>query len=134
MIHDVLIEELDWTDTGPGSALTALLYSEPRLHRIGMIQVVRLPPEARSDFRRRERADELWVLVEGRAWFHWFDQREGSPTFGNHQEHAAESPTRVMVPFGVGFGVFTDDQPARLLRLATEEHQDDAHVLDWPTR
>ena len=134
MIHDVLIEELERSALDSGSALTALRYSEPRLHRIGMIQVVHLPPETRSGFRRRELADELWVLVEGRVSFHWLDQREASHTFGDHQDHTADGPTRVLVPFGVAFGVSTADKPARLLRLATEENQDDVHVLEWPMR
>lgn len=134
MIHDVVIDELERTAFDAGWALTALRFSEPRLHRIALIQIVHLPPGARTEFRRRAQTDELWILVEGRVSFHWLDQREGSPSFEAQQEHTAKIPTRALAPFGVAFGVQADDDSALLIRLATEEDRDDVQVLDWPAR
>lgn len=132
MIHDILIQTIPREEQRAGWELTALRYSEPLLHRIGAIQVVRLEAGGRTPFRLRERADEVWVLAQGQASFHWHDRRTGSPTADEHQQHRADQPTRVLAPFGVGFGVQAEGAAALLLRLATEESEEDQLELAWP--
>lgn len=133
MIHDLLITKLDPRTSEAGWSLEALRYEDPLLHRIGLIEVVRLDPQARTPFRLRPRADEVWVLFEGNAHFMWHDQRADSPTQGEKQEHAADDPTRALMPFGVGFGVQAGPDGATLLRLTTEDEGPDDQVLDWPS-
>lgn len=133
MIHDLLIEPLSRHATDSGWALSALRYEEPRLHRIGWIQVVHLKANQRTPFRLRSRADEVWVLLDGVATFRWHDQRSDSPSKDERHEHSAGEPVRVLAPFGVAFGVHAGDGGATLLRLATEVEGDQDRELPWPT-
>ncbi len=132
MIHDLLITRLSQERSDSGWSLEALRYEDPLLHRIGLIEVVHLVPGARTPFRLRHRADEVWVLVEGDAQFLWHDRRNDSPTRGETQDHIADQPTRVLTPFGVAFGVQAGAGGATLMRLATEDKSRDDRVLDWP--
>lgn len=133
MIHDLVIDRLAAHSSETGWSLEALRYEDPLLHRIGLIEVVRLAPEARTPFRLRARADEVWILFEGEVQFQWHDFRDDSPTQGENQEHSAADPTRVLMPFGVGFGGEAGSAGARLLRVAAEDEGPDDQELDWPS-
>lgn len=129
-IHDLWVRPLTAVSIPAGAAHTALTDAEPVLHRFGLAQVVRADPESPPALRLRSHADEVWAVLEGRAALRWLDLREGSPTRGARFDLACHEPTRVLVPFGVAFGVHALDGPALLLRLATHTDADPAAAGD----
>lgn len=134
-IHDLWIRPLLESPAPRGTAQAALTDAEPLLHRIGLVQVVRLDPQQPPALRVRAQADEIWALLEGRAELRWIDLRQGSPTRGARLERAFDEPVRVLAPFGVAFGVRPLGGPALLLRVATHGDDDpsaaDDHNLPW---
>jgi dTDP-4-dehydrorhamnose 3,5-epimerase-like enzyme len=93
-----------------------------------MAEVVRVEADMQPYLRLRSIADEVWVLIEGRVEFRWFDMRSDSPTNGAEHHFICEKATQVLAPFGVAFGYRPLDGPALLLRLAT--HADGLHDGD----
>jgi hypothetical protein len=119
-VHDVLVTPLPPSGAGPRPILS---FDDHLLRRFGSAQIVRLA--AGETFESlRAAADEIWALLDGRAEFRLEDTRTFSPTAGVLQSILAESPTRVLVPFGVRLRV-TPRPTADLLRFMTHTEGED---------
>ncbi|MGA9531209.1 MAG: hypothetical protein WBR18_00685 [Anaerolineales bacterium] len=134
-VHDALIRPLELERDSGQAHLAIYRFGDHLLHRIGLIELRQIQEDAPYLLRVRSEADELWALVEGDCTFAWVDERDDSPTHGNTQFHTAESPTIVLAPFGVAFGVRTEST-AKLIRLATHDELEDASGVTrpWPER
>lgn len=119
-IHDALVTPLTPDEDG---RLPILAFEDHLLRRFGRVEIVRLNPGL--GFRvLRIKADEVWTLIEGSADLRLEDTRAGSPTSGARQSVVAESPTRVLIPFGVRLHVSTASA-AVLLRVMTHSEAED---------
>jgi dTDP-4-dehydrorhamnose 3,5-epimerase-like enzyme len=104
-INDLYIYKLNQDQPGTWRSLKAYAFEDHLLKRIGLVELVELSAGDALPAFIRHQADELWILIEGQAIFSWQDQREASPTFKAAYSLDAESPIRVLVPFGVQFSV-----------------------------
>jgi hypothetical protein len=100
----------------------ALRFEDHLLRRFGEAEIVRLPAGSRLNQPAREIADEVWILVDGRAVFEWRDRRDSSPTNGATARLECDEPMALLVPFGVAFSLQAQT-PLILVRLAS--HTDD---------
>ncbi|MBF8255408.1 MAG: hypothetical protein HW375_315 [Anaerolineales bacterium] len=120
VIHDVLLTPLS---SAPAGRQAILAFEDHLLRRFGSAEVVRLGPG--ETFRvLRGKADEVWALLEGAAEFQLEDQRSTSPTLAVSQAVRKETPTRLLLPFGVRLLVRPDPR-ALLLRIMTHSEADD---------
>jgi hypothetical protein len=120
VIHDVLLTPLS---SAPAGRQAILAFEDHLLRRFGSAEVVRLGPG--QAFRvMREKADEVWALLEGAAEFQLEDQRSTSPTLAVSQAVRMETPTRLLLPFGVRLLVRPDPR-ALFLRIMTHSEADD---------
>lgn len=135
-IPDLLVRPLTRLDNEGVVRWPALSDTDPLLRRFGLAEVLRLTPEARPVLRCRAAADEVWALLEGALEFLWQDLRPDSPSYGRQHRLTATSPTLVLAPFGVAFGLRALDGPALVLRLATHADDDPESSADrelpWP--
>lgn len=133
-IHDVLIRPLELRHQGAGSRIAAYRFADHLLYRVGLVEQVELAPSKKPQLVQRSQADEVWALTDGACTFAWIDNRPDSPTHDRRQFHFADTPTVVLAPFGVAFGVSTE-VGATLIRLATHDEAEDGEpvVLPWPT-
>ena len=128
-IHDLFAKPLVERASPSDTRLPLLTYRDHLLRRFGLAELVRLEPEAQTETRSRQVADEVWALADGQVEFSWHDLREGSPTQGAQFVLRCDRPTLVLVPFGVAFSVRALKHPAELIRLATHEDPVD-EVID----
>jgi len=120
VIHDVLLTPLS---TAPAGRQAILAFEDHLLRRFGSAEVVRLGPG--EPFRvLREKADEIWALLDGAAEFLLEDTRPTSPTLGVKQAVRMDSPARLLVPFGVQLEVRLDPK-ASLLRIMSHSERED---------
>jgi hypothetical protein len=120
VIHDVLLTPLA---SAPAGRQAILSFEDHLLRRFGSAEVIRLGPG--EAFRvMREKADEIWGLLDGAAEFLLEDTRPTSPTLGVKQAVRMDSPARLLVPFGVQLEVRPDPR-ALLLRIMTHSEADD---------
>ena len=125
VIHDVLLTPLS---TAPAGRQAILAFEDHLLRRFGSAEVVRLGPG--EPFRvLREKADEIWALLDGAAEFLLEDTRPTSPTLGVKQAVRMDSPARLLVPFGVQLEVRPDPK-ASLLRIMSHSEREDAPLPD----
>jgi dTDP-4-dehydrorhamnose 3,5-epimerase-like enzyme len=130
-IRDLLIEPLSTKDDGTGSLLSLLSFDDHLLRRFGQLDLVGKAPGQFTQLRMRSVADEIWVLIDGKAKCMCRDLRPGSPSEGIEMQFEISAPVRVFVPFGVAFGWQALEQPALMLRCATHQdgdHQDDQTI------
>jgi hypothetical protein len=126
-IHDALIAPLAPAASGAAS-LAVLAFEDHLLRRFGSAEVIRL--SAGADFQiLRAKADEVWALLEGAAGFDLEDTRTFSPTRGAHQVLRVETPTRLLVPFGVRLRIQSTTE-TRLLRIMTHTELEDPPVAE----
>ncbi len=117
-IHDLYIEMLETVAAASWRSLDTYSFDDHLLKRIGLIEIIEVSAgDSLPEFVRAQ-ADELWTLLEGEAAFHWKDHRKESPTFSATHTLAADSPVRVLVPFGVEFRVSVQSD-CTLLRVAS---------------
>lgn len=137
-IPDLLIRPLAFSSRDGITRWPALRDTDPLLRRFGLAEVLRISPQGRPSLRCRAAADEVWALLEGAAEFLWHDLRPESPSHGHLHRLLATSPTVVLAPFGVAFGLRAVDGPALLLRLATHSDVDPEASADreypWPNQ
>jgi hypothetical protein len=119
MIHDVLIRPLAIYSEGTLTVTPLLTEEDHLLHRVGRVDSVEVDSDHVPRLEVRSVADEVWMLIGGRLELRWLDLRDHSPTRGQLMKHIAESPTLVLVPFGVAFG-FGGESGAHLIRFSTE--------------
>jgi len=120
VIHDVLLTPLA---SAPAGRRAILSFEDHLLRRFGSAEVVRLGPG--EAFRvLREKADEIWALLDGAADFLLEDTRPISPTLGVNQAVRMDSPARLLLPFGVRLLVRPDPR-ALLLRIMTHSEAED---------
>ncbi len=134
-IPDLWIRELQPVQEDGQTRWIGLRDTDHLLRRFGSAEVVRLGPEAAPVLRLRPVADEVWTLLEGEVLFCWHDLRDGSPSLGQRLERVARTPTQVLAPFGVGFGVRALGECALLLRVCTHAEDDPdggaTRMLPW---
>lgn len=119
-IHDVVLTPLGST---PDGSRAILAFEDHLLRRFGSVELIRLG--AGEAFRvLREMADEIWALLDGAADFELTDTRPASPTSGEAQSFHVDSPTRILVPFGVRLRV-RPDPTASLLRIMSHSERED---------
>jgi hypothetical protein len=106
-------------------------YDDHILARFGMAEVVRLSVGHPRRLRLREKADEIWALIEGAAKFTWRDERPDSPTSGVQHSMECHQATLLSAPFGVAFGVVALEDQTILLRLATYQDEEPGHQDRW---
>jgi hypothetical protein len=126
-VHDALVTAL----ASPGAGrLGILAFEDHLLRRFGSAEVVRLTPG--DDFRvLRAKADEVWALLEGVAEFDLEDRRPSSPTLAVRQAIRLETPTRILLPFGVRLHVRPTPE-AFLLRLMSHSEREDPPAPENP--
>jgi dTDP-4-dehydrorhamnose 3,5-epimerase-like enzyme len=73
--------------------------------------------------------------LEGECLFLWQDLRQDSPTHDVIQREKAATPTLVLAPFGVAFGIHALSE-SRLLRIAAQDESevDSGEILPWPEK
>lgn len=132
-IHDLYIDEIS-----PGEAhnlweLPAYAFDDHLMKRVGLIEVVEISAGDVLPAFVRSEADELWILIHGKARFKWRDQRQNSPTDGAVHTLNADSPVRVLVPFGVRFSMSAESD-CSLLRISSHaiDLSDDVVQEDLP--
>jgi len=83
--------------------------------------------------RPQSASDEPWALVGGAVGFQGHDLRRQSPTRGGRPRPDCDSPTMVLVPFGVPSGFRVTSKKASLIRLAThsEEEAPSPELFPW---
>ena len=119
-IHDVLLTPLA---SPPAGRQAILAFEDHLLRRFGSAEVIRLGPG--EAFRvLREKADEIWALLDGAAEFRLEDKRSTSPTLAVSQAVRMDSPARLLVPFGVQLEVRPDPK-ASLLRIMSHSERED---------
>ena len=124
-IHDVLLTPLA---SAPAGRQAILAFEDHLLRRFGSAEVIRLGPG--EAFRvLREKADEIWALLDGAAEFLLEDTRPTSPTLGVKQAVRMDSPARLLVPFGVQLEVRPDPK-ASLLRIMSHSEREDPSLLE----
>jgi hypothetical protein len=126
-IHDLFIEKLELVGADSWSSLQAYIYEDHLLKRLGLIEWIQLVAGDSIPKFMRSQADELWTLIDGKAVFEWKDKRENSPTYNASHSLIAQSPLRLLVPFGVEFMVSAKTD-CTLLRISSHagalgEHQ-----------
>jgi mannose-6-phosphate isomerase-like protein (cupin superfamily) len=122
-IHDLVSLRLAGETDGQGIERTvALRFEDHLLRRFGEAEIVRLAAGSSLNPPAREIADEVWIVVDGRAIFEWRDLRDSSPTNGATARLECDEPMAVLVPFGVAFSLHAHS-PLILVRLAS--HTDD---------
>lgn len=117
-IHDLYIQELKHDSKDPARTLSVYSFELHLLKRIGLIEKIDLPAGSTMSAGVSLEADELWILTSGEAHFTWRDLRSNSPTFEQSYEMEFSSPVRVLVPFGVEFGISTRAD-AELFRISS---------------
>jgi dTDP-4-dehydrorhamnose 3,5-epimerase len=127
-IHDLIVRPIAVVEEPHAQRWIALRETDHILRRFGQAEVLRISPSAFSTLHLRRRADEVWMLIDGRVEFLWRDMREDSPTFGRTHQITCHEPTQVLVPFGVAFGTRAIDGPSLLIRVST--HADDPQERD----
>ncbi|HET7010416.1 MAG TPA: hypothetical protein VFI11_06545 [Anaerolineales bacterium] len=130
-IHDVVLLRL-WRDSaGEGvERFVALQFEDHLLRRFGQTDVWHLAEGSRIDRPPQAMADEVWVLVEGKAAVEMEDRRESSPSAGAIARLAAAEPLAWLVPFGIAMRLHAES-PAVLIRMATHS---DGPGPDQPPR
>ncbi len=68
----------------------------------------------------------MWALLRGKVTFYWEDERTNSPTFESEYVQMADTPTLLLVPFGVAFRYQVGDGEALMLKFTTDS-QFDSH-------
>lgn len=120
-IHDLYITELSYSENKAGRRLQILSQSDHLIRRFGQLSFLILKPMGILSTERNPAADEIWALVEGQAIFHWHDTREDSPTLGEKFSQRYNSPTGVLVPFGVTFSFEVEAEGTMIIRISSEE-------------
>jgi dTDP-4-dehydrorhamnose 3,5-epimerase-like enzyme len=128
-INDLYILKLNQDQQETWRSLKAYAFENHLLKRIGLVELVELSAGDTLPAFIRHQADELWILYKGQANFHWQDQRESSPTFKEVYSLDAESPIRVLVPFGVQFSV-TAKTYCNLLRISSHAGDLSTFLID----
>jgi hypothetical protein len=122
-IHDLVGLRLARVTDGHGIERTvALRFEDHLLRRFDEAEIVRLPTGSSLQQPARKMADEVWILLEGRAVFEWRDRRDSSPTNGAAARLECDEPMALLVPFGVALGLHARS-PLILVRLTS--HADD---------
>lgn len=123
-INDLVVMEL----TSRWPILTVLSENDPLLRRFGQVDVVDLDVNHPQSV-LREKADEVWAVLEGEAHFSLEDRRADSPSFGQQLTLVLDARVyrAVLLPFGVACRVETVAH-ALCLRLTT--HADDTYPQD----
>ncbi len=127
-IADLYIEHLSSEEIESSQLLTALSFEDHLLRRFGQLDSIQRQPAELRTLTLRTVADEVWVLLEGKALCLCRDLRSGSPSENVEVRFELSAPSRVLIPFGVAFGWQAIDQPAHMLRCST--HQDGEHPED----
>ena len=124
-IHDLYIQDTEWRGN---RVITIVKESDPLLRRFGQSDLLKLGSGEELVI-QRQRADEVWSVVAGRAAFSLTDLREDSSSFNAELALRldGESPQTLLLPFGVACCIKAD-QAATLIRLTT--HQDDDNPDD----
>jgi dTDP-4-dehydrorhamnose 3,5-epimerase-like enzyme len=132
-IHDLYARTLTPKSSDRGETWALLRFEDHLLRRFGLAELVRSSLDRPTDLRVRPVADEIWILIDGKAEFAWHDLRPGSPTMNHKDRLVCDEPTLVLVPFGVAFGYRAIGGVASLLRLATHAEADveDVGVVPW---
>ena len=123
-----MIEDLSGTLDAADASLSLLRFDDHLLRRLGQVDAVRKSPGDLTNLSMRVVADEIWILLEGRAYCRCHDLRAESPSKDTTVEFELEAPARALIPFGVAFGWRALAKPALMLRVST--HQDGDHPQD----
>jgi hypothetical protein len=135
LIHDLYISELQPIEMDDQIRMPILSFTDHLLRRFEFAESILLSPKCQTDMKIRAVADEIWISLSGKARFTWLDLRSYSPSYEARYEIQVEKPTRVLVPFGVAFGIQTLDGPVHLIRFSTHpdgEHEGD-RMIPWET-
>lgn len=124
-ISDAYVISLAEKPTG----LTILKENDHLLRRFGQVDFIVLLAGADAINFFREKADEIWAVVDGTIQFELEDQREESPTNGIVDRFmiGADEPKALLVPFGVVCRI-NSAAGGKLVRICT--HEDDTNSGD----
>ncbi len=103
--------------------------SDHLLGRFGEAVWREMGPEQVLPFALREKADRIWILIEGGLWAVMHDTREGVPSRGQTQTVRLDGRPNalLLIPFGVACAARAIGRsPARLLELASHEEDQEA--------
>jgi dTDP-4-dehydrorhamnose 3,5-epimerase len=127
-IQDLVVENLSGKLDSADASVSLLRFDDHLLRRFGQVDAFRKSPGELKALSMRTVADEIWILLEGRAACRCHDLRSDSPSKDTNIEFILDAPARVLIPFGVAFGWRAIDNPTLMLRLST--HQDGDHLQD----
>jgi len=123
-IHDLFVRELFYQEGMDLHRLPVLNFEDHLLRQIGSAELISAETGYSSISSLSDTADEVWALLRGKVTFFWKDERTISPTFEGEYVQMADTPTLMLVPFGVAFRYQVEDGEALMLRFTTDSHFD----------
>ena len=96
--------------------------SDHVLRRFGQIELRRLAQGEETEYLIREKADELWSVLDGKVEFALVDMRSVSPSFGIEDRIILDENVRrtLLIPFGVAYRL-CGRKGVVLMRVTTHE-------------
>jgi hypothetical protein len=129
-IHDLFVRELFYQEGADLRCLPVLSFEDHLLRQFGNAEFISAETGYSSIGNLRDTADEVWALLRGKVTFYWRDERTNSPTFESEYVQMADTPTLLLVPFGVAFSYQVEDGEALMMRFTTEPHFDSHQTLE----
>jgi len=123
-IHDLFVRELYYQEGTDIRCLPVLSFEDHLLRQIGSAEFISAETGYSSISSLSDAADAVWALLRGKVTFYWKDERTNSPTFESEYVQMADTPTLLLVPFGVAFRYQVEDGEALMLRFTTDSHFD----------
>jgi hypothetical protein len=131
-IHDLLVRALTSAELPSWTSMPILRFEDHLLRRFGLAEYLYATESNRPMMRLQPAADEVWALIDGAVEFQWHDLRQNSPSRGKRLRLPCNTPTLVLVPFGVAFGFRVPAGQASLIRLATHSDEDgEPELFPW---
>lgn len=123
-IHDLFMRELFYQEGTDTRCLPVLSFEDHLLRQIGSAEFISAETGYSSKSTLSNTADEVWAVLRGKVTFYCKDERTNSPTFESEYVQMADTPTLLLVPFGVAFRYQVEDGETLMLRFTTDSHFD----------
>ena len=105
-MEGLIVKELKWLSDERGRLMEIMKSTDDIFRGFGQAHVTTVRPGFVKAWHVHHRQEELFTVISGAIRMGFYDQREGSPTFGKTAERilSADTPLAVQVPRGVYHG------------------------------
>jgi dTDP-4-dehydrorhamnose 3,5-epimerase len=102
----LIIKELKWFGDDRGRLMEIMKCTDEFFRGFGQVHISTVRPGIVKAWHVHHRQDELFAVILGSIRMGFYDQREGSKTFGRTMEYilSADKPVAIQVPRGVYHG------------------------------